>query len=340
MLNLENIERNLINLKRRIDNESNEKIMATLIYDYYSLLGVLDLINKDMYNKYNIQYDFCFNSMYDAFYKNSLETIINNKNSLYKLSENVEVLSYNRPRVYFGKKSHYNDFEVLVGNFWNDFNKDVLCDYNSIKENNIYFGTYEGISKGCCYNTFNDKESYLLLKEKSASSLSHEITHRCEYKNMNDFSSRVNYHYSTFRELLPRFVEFTFLNSLNDKKYDYYKYGELFNFFEGIKCCSEFYLEIIKKINGYDDNYYLNYGNKSLNKYRLDLFICDVLAVYLYHLYINDKKEFNLFIDEFLTNRGISDEKIWKLFNIDVVIDILKKETINYNRSVYLSKKR
>ena len=118
------------------------------------------------------------------------------------------------------------------------------------------------------------------------------------------------------------------------------KFQELFNFFEGIKCCSEFYLEIIKKINGYDDNYYLNYGNKSLNKYRLDLFICDVLAVYLYHLYINDKKEFNLFIGEFLTNRGISDEKIWKLFNIDVVIDILKKETINYNRSVYLSKKR
>jgi hypothetical protein len=159
--------------------------------------------------------------------------------------------------------------------------------------------------------------------------------HAYDFNNISDVNKRICYHYSTFMELLPRLIEYTMINEIDNK------YNLVYSYLDGIKCFSEYYLSKINNISGYNSDNELICKDEELNKYNIDLLICDILSIYLYNLYKNDNYRYKLFINDFMNNRGVSDKKIWELIDLNEVSEIIKKEVIEFNKEVkYLKVRR
>ncbi len=328
MINRIEVEDKINALSKRINNTSDDNIKKELLYDYYSLTELLNSYDNTTHN-YPLECDFSFKSIYNSFYKDSLEGIIDNKSDLFDLLCKLDYLRLIRPK----KRLKYK--EINIESFLNSYNKELLDCYNKLKDNNIEVKNFPGYARGCCFDNYIDKSSYILLKSNSNIILTHELMHAYDFNNISDVNKRICYHYSTFMELLPRLIEYTMINEIDNK------YNLVYSYLDGIKCFSEYYLSKINNISGYNSDNELICKDEELNKYNIDLLICDILSIYLYNLYKNDNYRYKLFINDFMNNRGVSDKKIWELIDLNEVSEIIKKEVIEFNKEVkYLKVRR
>lgn len=329
------IETDLFDLSQRISRVTQEPLFTSLKYDYEILLNVLKFIDYDRYIYFQgllplNEED--YSKYYLKFKEESLKAIIKNKDFLFELIKLCETYNFNKPKISMPRTITEDLYIESLRVFFKNFSKEFYDLFLTlVDEDRIYF-TSIGKAKGACYYTVTTQQAYLLTNlnlRNSIGTLPHEVAHAYEFSLIPDFERKVSWHFSAFAESYPRFIQFAFLDFLID------------NFQE----CNYKYFFLEKKREMFDElkalcEYCVCTNNIEDNEELISFIISDFIAIYMYHLYKSDKDALNDFLKKYHNLKGIDDQLIWDLLNIEELKTAFFEESKQFNLEVELSRKR
>jgi len=276
------IENTLIKLNKKMSEIKTEPLSSKLRLDCYVLLDVLKTIDVEEYNHLSELIslgNLDFSQFYRDFQQESMEALLEFKETVYSLAHDSEKFPYVYPRMTFKKRIPEEKYLEMVREFFAMFDRDHFELYEDILDGKLHFARnkreIDGV-KGRCYSFLTLADTYIITdfrRRNVIETLPHEVAHGVELSMLSDIRRNMGWHYSTFVECYPRLLELIFL--------DYYKdseYGDLFllqkrELFDSLKISSEYYIDFIPNMCDYDlhTNRLLDKKGKKFLKNKLTL---------------------------------------------------------------------
>lgn len=345
------IENTLIKLNKKMSEIKTEPLSSKLRLDCYVLLDVLKTIDVEEYNHLSELIslgNLDFSQFYRDFQQESMEALLEFKETIYSLAHDSEKFPYVYPRMTFKKRIPEEKYLEMVREFFAMFDRDHFELYEDILDGKLHFARnkreIDGV-KGRCYSFLTLADTYIITdfrRRNVIETLPHEVAHGVELSMLSDIRRNMGWHYSTFVECYPRLLELIFL--------DYYKdseYGELFllqkrELFDSLKISSEYYIDFIPNMCDYDlhTNRLLDKKGRKVSKKQIDFIIADSLAIYLFNLYKNDIDTFFSILSKFHSYKGTSDYSIWNMVSLNDLKKAFYEESRKYNEEAILTRSR
>jgi len=347
---LENI---LLNLNKQMKSTTSKKELATLMFDYFSVVEILKNLEYETYpsviNKHDSK-NIKFSDMkeyYEEFYQDSYECLKENQEDLLSMGSYIDTTSIPAPRMSFVKRILEEDYLDMVGDFFSKYDKGHYKIFKNLTKGNIHFAKNEkevgDQAKGKCYHFLSTDDTYIITNYNNKNNITvlpHEIAHAFELAQLKNIIHRSSWHFSSFTESYPKFIELLFLDFLGKEHMNYFLKLK-YQFFDSLKLSSEYALSFISNLDS-DESIGFSKDKRKLRltKKYMDYVVSDLFSIYLYNLYKNDKDKFDMVIKKFHNYKGKSDELIWSLINPDILMDSYKKELDVYRDELFLSRTR
>lgn len=347
--NKEKIEKILNDLQRRILTVKEEPLLTTLQHDYKTLIDALKFVDTNTYEQYK---DFCtfsssIHSGLSDFKVESATAFLENREKTTKIQRMIEEKSLKTTRLMFFRKIPI-DIQVEMARefFWAFDNDHFLLLEDLLKDNICFTNKKSDIpdALGKCHFISSLQESFIIVDSrggKKVTTLPHEIAHAFEFSILPDFHNQMNWYFSSFVECYPRFIEFLFIDYFIDGKYKHILAELKRNFFDCLKVTVENYYSILHNLEDYDvlTNRYTDRDGNGYYKKNVDYIISDLLAIYMFNLYKNNRDEYEKFILKYHSFKGKSDKEIWELIKGSDVEKAFSQEYLVLMRNLRAKKK-
>ncbi len=344
---LEKISNYINVLQKKINNTTDSNELMALKYDYEILVFLLNDFNRKSRCSHNDIKD--YKELYSPFLSSSASSLINKKQELLEIAFKMQSLHFCpiKRRPYFLPQ---NDFYQMLLEFIRNFSSDLCSEYQRLCNGNIK-AMRKGLglkdASGLCFYLYTLDDSFIVFNDnprKSLTVLIHELAHVSDFKEIPNFRRNLNYHFSSFVESYPKFMELVFLDYYKDSDYGtwvlYQMREKLFNL---RFCCGEYYLGFLGRMKGYDQirDEVITSDKLCTKKRNIDNIVSQIFAFYLFYLYCNNQTQFDEIIEKYHSLIGLDDENVWNLLKDVDIPEILEWVGDYYNHSVgslYLKK--
>lgn len=244
----------------------------------------------------------------------------------------------------FTKRIKKRKYYPLIEEFLKDFDMDIYNYYlRLIKEQRIEVNPRKyqtGYAKGETTFFSTSGEPYISTRfnEKLdiASTLPHEVIHAYQLEGIKDRKLIEFKITSLFKETYSIFIEYAFFDYLKKTKYKKHGYREEGLQLDGLLAVIDYTvtpLNVLKESEMENGTFYTKYGKYS--EHYFSLLLSEILALYFFDIYREDKQEAKKLLEEFNRMLGVSkDEEILERFGLHNVVEgstnVLKKYLREY----------
>lgn len=346
------IENLLTKINYRMNNVESKKELSILMFDYFSLIEILKTFSvyeyQDIIANHNLK-NLKFSDLkdyYEEFYKDSFNCLKNNRDCIFNVSRFVETTKLSSPKLTLNKRIGENIYLDMIGEFFYQFDKEHYNIFKELVDGNIHFAKNDSEvgnrAKGKCYHLLSTEETFIITNfkdRKNVAVLPHEIAHAYELSQLKNIINRSSWHFSTFTESYPKFMELAFLDYFLNSEYSSYFLKLKYYILDSLNLSADYALSYFFNLNSGNEFEFVNIPKElKLTKKYIDYVISDLFAIYLFNLYKNDKEQFNNVIRKFHSYKGKSDELIWNLISDEKLIEAYKSEINSYYNEVTLSR--
>lgn len=286
----EYLKEDLLKIEKEIKKEKDEKILIQLKKDKKN---ILDYISSKS--------------------KNNDISIEENKDEIAELIITNQVYCYN---LYGFSNFKNNDKEIL--NLFNEFIKEDEFDLKYVYEKVLLDKSFKydysnKFYSGCNFYIPSLNKNYILITKDKKLYECNSIIHELGHAKVNMEGTTIPYinNKNSFLESYSVFLEFVFADYLKSKGKLKEGYQLKYLIFNKIK-------DNLKGLYNNLNNYLDNRGNQRCFIYGYNSLKGDLLGLYFYYLYLDNKSNFNNIINNFITDvKNADDKNLIKKLNIN-----------------------
>ena len=317
-------------------NSSSSEEQRYLKIGYSAYIDMLRLFDEDLANLYRNKYYpsesylELHSPITSSFRTDSFEDILNMKD---RLCDIYNATTYTRlsssPMIYKSKASE-EAFLGIVEDFFKGFSKPMYELFLRLLKGNVFISNKkykDEKAKGLC---FHENECYVTSIYKSirdAQTLPHEVAHAYQIENMHSKKDILCYHFSTYREAFPRFLELAFIHENIDGPFRKCLLAKEREFYDSLIMLTDYYVGELHHITDYDlEKESFNTLYNPICKETINDILSRTLAMYFYSIYVVDKEECFKLLRLFNENVGhVYDSVITSMFLTDDAVKSIKK---------------
>lgn len=303
---------------------------------YSAYIDMLELYDKDLATLYRKKYypSETYLELHDpitsSFRTDSFEDIMNMKDKLCDIYNATTYTRLSSASMIYKKKASEDVFLDMVKDFFKGFDQNLYELFLRLLKENIFISNKEyeeDRAKGLC---FHENECYITSVYRNirdAQTLPHEIGHAYQIESMDNKKDKLCYHFSTYREAFPRFLELVFIHENIDGPYRKCLLAKEREFYDALIMLSDYYVGELHNIKGYNkDTTAFTTLYNPIYKETINDILSRTLAMYFYSIYLVDKSKCFELVKLFNENVGrVYDSVITSMFMTDDAINSIKK---------------